>query len=73
MSCTWVTVPEAARKIGKRNATIYRWIREERLKGDEVQELVNGQIVICLRALVRPRKRKRSIPRRKMSINNDLL
>ncbi len=72
MSCTWVTVAEASRKVGKRKATIYRWIREERLKGDEVQELVNGQIVICLKALVQPRRRKRSIPRAKKYLNNKL-
>ena len=71
MSCQWLTVPEAAAVIGRTKKTIYRWIKENRIK--EVMELPNGRIVVCKSELVRPRRRRVVRPRKKMHINSDLL
>ena len=73
MSCNWLTVKEAAMKVGKKKSTIYRWINENRFKSGEVMELVNGQIVVCENGLVRPHRRKRSVPRAGKHINQKLL
>lgn len=71
MSCQWLTVAEAAVIVGKTRKTIYRWIKENRIR--EVMELPNGRMVVCKSELVRPRRRRKSKPRRKMHINDSLL
>ena len=63
MSCSWYTISDAAKLIGKNRNTIYRWIDEGKIGGDDIRELPSGVMVVCvnslLKARVRPRKRVR--------------
>ena len=59
--CTWITIPKAAKMLQMNRRTIQRWVHDGRFKTDEVRELPNRRTVICLEAILRPRrKRKRT-------------
>ena len=58
MSCLWYTISDAAALIGKKRSTIYRWIDEGKIGGDDVKELPSGVMIVCVNALAKPRKRK---------------
>jgi len=69
----WYRASDAAEKLHVEKSTIYRWIRDGKIKSTFIRRMPNGMVAINGKGLIRPKPRKHRVPDKTMLPGDEVM